>query len=116
MTYRINGIAITNQPTSGHWIPKSSLGTDGNGHDVYPAFREFEMKWNLIEESDFYQLQDFFDTMLVTGTIVVELPQYKVNTYTFFAYSGCILHEPQVDTFFNQNRMSAVLVISSIRT
>lgn len=116
MAYKINGTTITLQPTVGRWIPKGSFGTDGNGHEVYPMYREFEMRWQLISATDAFQIQDFFDSLIITGSVIIDLPKYKSSTYVFESYTGCILHEPQMEDFYQEHRTNMVLLVTNIRT
>lgn len=115
MTYKINGVTITAQPTSGAWQKRDLLGTDGNGHSVYPGYRRFEMQWNLMEESDFAQVQAFYDSLVITGSVVVELPEYGANAYQFKAYTGCIIHEPTINDYFSEHPTKAVLLVTHIK-
>ena len=39
-TYQINDTDLVIQPTSGRWIPRDPIDNDGNGHPVYPPYRE----------------------------------------------------------------------------
>jgi hypothetical protein len=118
MTYKINNVALTLQPSSGAWKARDIIGTDGNGHPVYPAVRQFEMKWDLITESEYYQLQNFYDTLVITGSTTVEIPRYKPvsGVYTFDVYTGCIIHEPEASEFFEMHRLTARMLIVNIRT
>jgi len=100
MTYKINGVELVLQPTTGRWLNRRRLGVSGSGHDVYSGIREFELKFNLEAPSDQNQLQDFYDQINVTGTAVIELPQYGASSYVFYAYSGCTISEPQQGNYF----------------
>lgn len=115
-SYAINNVEITIQPTEGHWIPRNPLGVDGNGHFVYPPYREFEMTWGLLSPSDVNQLQTFFNSIGNTGTAVVNLPKYADANYMFYAYSGCVLQEPSFGVYFAENHTDISLLISKIRT
>ena len=115
MTIKINGTELTLQPTSHGWIPKDRLGTGGAGHGFYAPVQEYELTWELVPLSDMYQIIDFFDTIGVTGTAVVELPKYKSTTYTFYPYSGCIINNPEVSSYFEQHETNVRLVVSNIR-
>lgn len=115
MTYKINGTELLLQPTTGRWLPREMLGVNGFGHPIYPAVREFEITWQLKGPSEANQLQNFFNSVGSTGTSVVELPQYAAATYVFYAYSGCVLHEPNYGEFFTQNILNVSLMISNIR-
>lgn len=114
MTYKINGTDIPLQPESGEWKNRDKIGDDGNGRPIYPAPREFEMKWSLISMSDWKTLLTFFRSVGATGTAVAELPQYDATSWTFYAYSGCILSEPERGKFFEEYGMDARLVVSRI--
>lgn len=118
--YKINDTQLTTQPTSGRWIPRESLGTDGNGHAIYPSLREFELEWDLIDLASSSQLQTFFDNAFVTGTVSVDLPKHNDSgvsgTSIFWQYSGCVLREPDFDRYFESNRTAVRLLIVKIRT
>lgn len=116
MTYKIGGTEIIIQPTEGRWLPRRSVGYDGNGRPIYPSVREFELRWGLLNASGTSQLQTFFASVGTTGTAVVTLPQYANPTYQFYDYSGCVLQEPQFATFFNQHTNDVILLVTKIRT
>lgn len=119
MPYKINNVALTLQPSAGSWKPRDILGTDGNGHPVYPAVREFEMKWDLITEAEYYELQNMYDTlMLYTGSTTVTIPRYKPvsGVYTYDTYTGCIIYEPESADYFEMHRLTARMLIVNIRT
>lgn len=116
MTYKVNGTAFLIEPTSGQWLERSSHGEDGWGHPVYVAPREFEIKWDLETPTGTNQMQAFFDALGSTGTAVVELPQYAAPTYTFYAYSGCVVHEPRFGKYFSQYYLDCTILISNIHT
>lgn len=115
-SYAVNGTEITIQPTSGKWIPREPLGVDGNGHFIYPPYREFEMNWGLIDSDEANQLQNFFNSIGLTGTAIVDLPKYADLDYTFFSYSGCVLQEPSFGDYFTEHPMDVTLTITKIRT
>lgn len=114
--YRINNTNLLLQPTTGRWIPRESLGIDGNGHKIYPALREFELSWDLIDVASLKQLQDFFDNIGATGTVSVDLPTLKTATYGFTTYSGCVIQEPEYGVYFEEYPTSMKLLITKIRT
>lgn len=116
MTIKINGTELTTQPTEHGWIPKTELGKSGSGQAFYASVREYELRWQLMSVSDYNQLVGFINTIGTTGTAVVELPQYGAATYTFFAYSGCVLDELQPGTFFEKHISDTILLIRNIRT
>jgi len=115
-TYAINGTDITLPPTSGRWLPKEPLGIDGNGRAIYSGVRQFELEWQLISPSEYYQLQTFFDAVGNTGTVVVDLPKYGASSYIFYSYTGCVLREPETGQYFTENQLDAFLLITNIRT
>lgn len=116
MTYKFNGTDLTLQPTKGRWMPKTVLGTDGNGHPIYSALREFDMTWQLISPADFNQILLIYNNAVTVNTVVVELPQFNSSSYAFYGYTGCVLHEPEIAEYFNENLMNAILIITGIRT
>lgn len=115
-SYAINGTEITIQPTSGQWMPREPLGVDGNGHFVYSPFREYEMTWGLLDTSEANQLQNFFNSLGNTGTVIVDLPKYADLAYEFFSYTGCVLQEPSFGTFFVEHYSNVSLLVIKIRT
>ena len=115
-SYAINGNEFTVQPTSGRWMPRDELGIDGNGHFVYPAYREFEITWGLVDPADVNQLQTFFNSIGNTGTAIVDLPKYADANYTFQSYTGCVLREPEIGAYFSEHQTDVTLLIVKIRT
>lgn len=114
-TYSINGTKIPLQPTEGRWIPREIIDISGSGHAIYPNLREFELHWEFISSHDFAHLQNWFESVSQTGTLVVSLPRYGDTTYEFYDYTGCVLREPQVGTFFEKYYSDVLLVVSNIR-
>lgn len=116
-TYSFNGTELLTQPSDGQWLPRKSLGDDGSGHPIYPALREFQLQWDIIDPPAFQQLQNFYNTVSNTGSIVANLPTYGLNDFVFFPYSGCTLEEPQVSTYFAKEGylMKAKLVVRKIQ-
>ena len=115
MTYKINNTELTLQPTSGRWIPRSLLGTAGSSHSVYSGVRNYELTWGLLSPAEFNQLIGFYNTLGVSGTVSVDLPEYGASTYTFKTYSGCTMQEPETGAYFTEHQQSARLLITSIR-
>jgi len=115
MAIKINGTELTLPPTTHGWIPKVLLGVGGAGHPFHAPVQEYELNWELISPLDLNQVIGFFNSVGVTGTSVVELPKYGATTYTFFAYSGCILNEPEVGVYFEQHTTNCRLLVSNIR-
>lgn len=116
MTYKINGTEISIQPTTGKWLPREVIEYDGNGHPIYSALREYEIRWNQIDDSTVYQLQTFFGSVNNTGSVVVDLPRYGSATYQFYAYTGCVLNEPEFGRYFVEHNMDVILLVRRIRT
>lgn len=114
MTYKINGTELTLQPTSGHWLPRTQLGIDGNGHPVYPSVYQFELRWELSAADEFNQLITFFDDLAITGSAIVDLPELRGSTYGFRTYSGCVVSEPVMDRYFAQHNRNVKLLITNI--
>jgi len=115
-TYQISGTDLLLQPTSGRWIPRKAIRMDGNGHPVYPGVREFEMRFQLGEPGDYSQLQDFFESVGNTGTVVVDLPKYGYTSYEFESYTGCVLREPETREYFSQHQRHFTILVTNIRT
>lgn len=115
MTYKINGVELTLQPTTGRWMPKSSVGITGDGHPIYPAVREYELRWILATPSDIEQVRNYFYVTSITGTLVVDLPQLGASTYTFKAYSGCTSFEPEQNVYYSEHITDIVMMIGNIR-
>ena len=115
-TFGINGTDFTLQPTSGRWMPQSVAGITGDGHPIYPAVHEFEIRWSLSPQDDLNQIQNFRDLVVLTGTASVDLPAYRGANYVFQTYTGCTLYEPDRGQYFNENTTEFVLIISNIHT
>uniref|UniRef100_A0A6H1ZAW7 Uncharacterized protein n=1 Tax=viral metagenome TaxID=1070528 RepID=A0A6H1ZAW7_9ZZZZ len=116
MPYSINGTSFSLQPEMGQWINREVVGIDGAGHPIYPAVREFELRWSLMSASEFNQVQDFYSVVGTTGTCVASLPQYGASTYAFYSYSGCTLREPSVDAYFEEHASNVLLLVTNILT
>lgn len=113
-TYAVNGTDFTLQPTRGRWIDRDAIGIDGNAHPVYPAVRSFELSWQLIDASDLSQVIGFYNSVISTGTVSVDIPRWNGNPYQFQRYSGCTLGEPQVGEFFAEHTQEVKLLIYNI--
>lgn len=116
MTYKINGTELELQPTLGNWLPRENIGIDGNGHPIYSAYRQFQIQWDLISPTGTQQLQNFFASVNNTGSAVVDLPQYGAGAYQFYAYTGCVLQEPEWNVYFNEYITRVTMLITRIRT
>jgi hypothetical protein len=116
MSFKFNGVEIL-QPSIHRWLPRNLLGMTGGGQPVYSGVREYELKWQLSSIGDYYQLQQSFNNLSGSTTIVVDLPNfYSTGTYSFYSYTGCILREPEYSEWFNGYYRDATLLIQSIRT
>lgn len=116
MTVKINNTTLTTQPSTMKWVQRPSLGDDGNGHPIYPAPREAELSWDIIDATSYSQLQGFYDAAGSTGTISITLPQYGSSTYQDHDYSGCVIQEPSYEEYFEQHYTGVKLLIVKIRT
>lgn len=115
MTYKINGTAFIRQPTSGAWQDREELDIDGNGHSIYPAVREFEIRWDLLSMAEFSQVEAFYSNQGTTGTVVSELPYWISGSWMFFGYTGTVLRDPVVGEYFEQYVKDVSLLIANIR-
>lgn len=116
-SFAINGVDFLLQPTEHKWMPRTMLGRDGAGHPIYSAVREYEMRFQLASLTDYWQLQQWFQMMGNTGTLVVDLPEYAVSgSYYFTSYTGVIIDEPEAGTYFSESKTDMMLLISNIRT
>jgi hypothetical protein len=114
-SYGINGTDFTLQPTSGRWIPQSVEGTTGDGHPIYPAVHEYEIRWSLSSQADLNQIQTFRDAVVLTGTASVDLPAYRGANYVFQTYTGCSLYEPDRGQYFVEHTSEFVLIVGNLR-
>lgn len=114
-TFKINGVAFSRQPTSHRWINQSPFGITGDGHMSYSAFREYELEFDFASASEFSDFNNYFQSIGVTGTAAVDLPDYATPTYVFRTFSGVIVSQPEYGDFFENFYQSAKLTISRIR-
>ncbi len=114
-TYKLNGTEFTLQPTIGSWLPREPLGIDGNGHAIYPNVYDFEINWQLSSQAEFYQILGFFDTLNITGSVVMDLPKLRSSTYEFYSYTGCVIYEPTFGRYFVEYPENVKLLITNIR-
>lgn len=115
MPYSINGQQFVIPPTTGHWVDPDVIDVDGNGHPIYPAVTSFELTWSNLNPSGTYQLYEFFRALTITGSAVVSLPRYGGNSYTFYSYSGCVVHMPIFGNFFYEQTLDVRLLITKVR-
>lgn len=112
-TYAIEGTDII-QPFTHRWRERDSFGLDGNAHVIYSSLRSFEMSWPLMSTSDFAQLVAFYQLIVNTGTVAVDLPTFGATGFTFARYSGCVLTEPVFEGYFNGYVEGVSLLINKI--
>lgn len=115
-SFAVNGVNFQLQPTKGKWDSREVLGIDGNGHPIYPMFREFEVTWQLASPSDVDQIENAYLAVSNTGTAVFDLPKWGDANYLFYSYSGCTMREPEVGEYFNGYFMDVRLTIMQVRT
>ena len=115
MTYSINGVEITLQPTLGRWLPDSPVGITGDGHPIIPSVKTFEMRWQLTSPSDFSVFHGYFSGTNAGGVVTVGLPEWGKSSYAFKNYSGCTLSEPTYGTYFAEHIQDVVIIINKIR-
>jgi hypothetical protein len=113
--YAINGIVLSAQPTTGQWVDREPIGITGNGHGVYPALRSFQITFDYITAAQFNEIYNLFSNNNITGTVVATLPKYADSSYTFFAYSGCVLREPSFSEYFEEHYSDVGLLIVRIQ-
>ena len=115
-TYAVNGTDFLMQPTTGRWLPRPLVGITGDGHPVYPQTREYELRWTLDTPADFDQMRLWFESCFITGTLVIDLPQWDSSTYTFRSYTGCVLYEPEQNVYFAEHHTDVVMIVGSVVT
>jgi len=111
--YIINGNNIPD-PQSTRWDPRRPLGVAGDGHEVYPEVRSFQMRWSLLPLDDLKTLYDVF-AGATSGTSVVELPDPFAGSWTFREFSGVIITEPTFADYFEEHVTNVVLVLTNIQ-
>jgi hypothetical protein len=116
MAIGINGTDFPTQPSEHRWIARREEGIDGAGHPIYPAIREYELHWGVLEPTEVNTLQLYYESAAITGTLVVTLPKYADSTYGYFDYSGCTLSEPSFGKYFTEYYTDITLLVKNIRT
>ena len=114
--YSINGTNLTLQPSEGKWEAKDVIGRDGSGRAIYPATSDFTLSWGLMSTSEFKQLNDFYEYVSNTGTVVVDLPRWGDTDYTFYSYSGAFVNRPTAGAYFERYVTDVQLLVTSVRT
>lgn len=115
MSYKVNNIEFLIQPTTGRWLPRYPVDIAGNGHPVYGAERQYELRWNLVDPSLVDQLRDWFATTVLTGTVSVDLPCWTTGAYAFQTYTDCVLYEPEQGVYFNEDITDIVMIVGNLR-
>jgi hypothetical protein len=114
-TYAVNGTNFLLQPSVGNWVVRNELGRDGNNKPIYPAIRDYELQWDLIDSASLNQLINMQQAS-VTGAVVVDLPKWGDANYLFYSYSGTVVDEPTVGEYFMGYSSSVKLILRNIRT
>lgn len=114
-SFAINGVNLTLQPSSFQWEELELLGRNGQGRAIYPAQTTFLLNWGLMSTQDLDQIIGLYDTVSVTGTAVVDLPEWGHADYYFKSYSGTLLNRPTVGEYFNTYVTDVKLVVTKIR-
>lgn len=115
--YKIDGSTIFT-PTSGRWVPRRPIDVQGDNRPIYSGVRAFELKWRLMSNEDWADLQIFFNTVAATGTHVVQIPGYPTagqQAYAFREYSGVVMTEPQVGPYFETYPSNVTLILGNIQ-
>lgn len=116
MTLKINGVEITIQPTEIRWLPQSPIGTTGDGHLIYPAVQEAEIRWQVVDPEVYAELVEQFNSITLTGTVSISLPDYTTGTYSFRTFENCILSMPEMQgAYFEGYIRDVVLYVRGIR-
>ena len=115
MAYKLNGVTLTRQPTTGKWIPQTSLDDDGAGHPIYPTVREFELKWGLLSPGEFRQLYNVWAAQ-GTGTVITTLPCFASGVYVFNDYTGTIVRQPEVSEYYQEYLLNVTMVVTNVST
>jgi hypothetical protein len=111
--YKFNGTSLLLQPTEGQWEKRTQYGNDGIGHPVYATPRKFVMSWDYMDTEHFQQLMSFYSP---TGTIIATLPGWNITPYTFRAYSGTVMSEPEVGAYYMNYYSNVKLELLAILT
>ena len=113
--FKINGTSLTHQPSEHRWKERDPLGLTGDGKPLYDAFHEYELEWDFLNPTEYNEIFTYYSAIGITGSAVVSLPRYAFATYTFFAYSGCLLSEPTYENYFEEYYQGVRLLITRIR-
>ena len=116
MTFKINSTALGRFPTNHRWVKQDILGVTGDGHPMYPAYREYELEFDFASPSEFNEFITYYNGIGITGTISADLPEYGAVAYTFKTYSGITMSSPEFGNYFEGYYQSARLLLARIRT
>lgn len=112
----LNGSVFSQQPTEHSWVPKDPIGIDGNGIEVMPAVREYQLKWDFVTTDVWNEIYAAFTAQGVTGSVVASLPKWSTSPYQMYAYSGCVVREMVYDSWFENYYSNVRLLIVKIVT
>lgn len=112
----LNGYVFTHQPTDHHWMPKEPTGIDGNGIAVYPAYREYELKFDFLDTDEWTNTYQAFQAQGVTGSLVAVLPKWNATPYQWYSYSGVQIREMEYDGWFQNYYQNVRLLIVKVLT
>lgn len=105
-------------PSTVRWMPRQVLDVQGDNRPIYSPVRAVELRWELTSYEEWASLQSLYDEVQSTGSHVVQLPAFPTQTgsaLSYSEYSGTVLGEPQVGTFFAESYPeSVVLIIGNI--
>jgi hypothetical protein len=108
-TFGVNGVQFSIQPSDHRWVNQEIVGTTGDGHPIYPAFRSYELEFDFQNASEFNEFQVAFSAIGLTGTASVSLPEFRT-------YSGTVITQPQYSSYYQNYYQEAKITIQKIRT
>jgi len=112
----INGYVYEHQPTDHHWIARDPVGIDGNGVAVYPAYRQYEIKFDFLDTDEWNNTYQSFLQQGVTGTLTAVLPKWNATPYQWYTYSGVQIREMEYGGWFQNYYQDVRLLIVKILT
>lgn len=116
MPFKFNGVEIPLQPSTHRWIPSEKLDDDGNDRPIYGRYFSYELAWQTMSYDDFDDLVTAWRSNSITGSTVVDLPEFGDPTYAFYSYSGCILERPEPGEHFEQYLLGSRMTVRHIST
>jgi len=100
-SYKVNGVALTLQPSPGSkWVTPKLLDVDGNNRDIYTTVAEYELVFGLVSQTEYNELLGYY-RQTVTGTVIIDLPEFSGLVDDFQSYSGCVFGMPTRGEQFN---------------